>query len=836
MGTSVAVSGEWVFVGAPRDDYNGGIDAGSAWAFVRTGSSWSEEQNLISIDTATDDEFGNSVAISGDTVVVGAPGDRKLGVSFGSVGIFVRTGDSWALQAKLMNDSLGPFFGCSVAIDGETVAVGSKGDNTGGPGAGSVFLFMRSGTSWSGSTKLVAGDAVAGDHFGWSVAIDGDTVVVGAPDTVNSRGSAYIFVDTGWRWEEEAKLTAGDGVARDYFGWSVAVDGDTAVVGAPGAGNKGSAYVFQRSGTSWAEQAKLVAGDGAIGDQLGYSVGIDADTIVAGAPWSDFGGELDVGSAYVFQRVGTSWSEQQKLFAASPVNQGAFGTSVSLEGDSIAVGMPDGNGSSGGAAFVYLRSGATWSLQSTVGPGDPEPDDDFGTSVAIQEGWLVVGSPGDNTGEIEGMGSASIFRPAQADVQITKDDGQAVAIPGQSLTYTVIASNPVGPDSILATVSDVFPAGLSGCSWTCVSTGGATCTAGGVGDIADSVDLPVGGVVTYTATCMVDQSATGTVTNTATVEAPMVEDSNPANNTATDVDSVTPQADLSVTKSNFRGEIVETFRYPYTIVASNPGPSDAPNTVITDVFPSELTDCIWTCTTTGGATCGVAGAGVLNDAANLPAGTSATYTATCTVAVSSGLCSNAATITPQTGLTDPAPGNNTATDVDHVTALADWIFGDGFESGNTNAWSGVVPPLKLRPMLLDQLVERIRATFRLTGAGLSSRASGPIFAGLDKGGKPLFVLLMRHRGEQVLFAMSLLRADGSRFVTQWNEAVSDDGQFEVVWRRSLPGLSDGRLVILEDGLPLINLEGLENQSTQLDGIGVGEDRQHRPAVADLILE
>ena len=151
------------------------------------------------------------------------------------------------------------------------------------------------------------------------------------------------------------------------------------------------------------------------------------------------------------------------------------------------------------------------------------------------------------------------------------------------------------------------------------------------------------------------------------------------------------EADLSVTKSNNRNEIVETFSYPYTITVVNSGPGDAPGTTVVDVFPPELTNCSWTCSPTGGAACTATGTGSLNDLADLPAGGAAAYTATCTVAASSGMCTNTATATPPAGVNDPNPANDSATDSDHVTAFADWIFGDGFESGGVTAWSNSVP-------------------------------------------------------------------------------------------------------------------------------------------------
>lgn len=169
---------------------------------------------------------------------------------------------------------------------------------------------MRSGTSWSEQAKLTASDAAAGDWFGYSVAVSGDTAVVGAngdDDGGSASDSAYVFVRSGMSWNEQTKLTASDPAIGDNFGTSVALSGHTAVVGAPfdddGITNSGSAYVFVRSGTSWSEQAKLIAGDADAGDNFGRSVAVSDDTAVVGAYQDDDGGS-NSGSAYVFLHGG----------------------------------------------------------------------------------------------------------------------------------------------------------------------------------------------------------------------------------------------------------------------------------------------------------------------------------------------------------------------------------------------------------------------------------------------------------------------------------------------------------------------------------------------------
>jgi uncharacterized repeat protein (TIGR01451 family) len=259
---------------------------------------------------------------------------------------------------------------------------------------------------------------------------------------------------------------------------------------------------------------------------------------------------------------------------------------------------------------------------------------------------------------------------AVADVAITKTDGVTTAVPGGSVTYTITASN-AGPDPVTGgTVADTFPAVLT-CTWTCVGAGGGTCTASGSGNINDTVNLPVGGSVTYTASCAINASATGTLSNTATVSGGAAGDSNTGNNSATDTDTLTPQADVAVTKTDGVTTATPGGSVTYTITASNAGPSNAPGSTVADTFPASLT-CTWTCVGAGGGTCTASGSGNLNDTVNLPAGGSVTYTASCTIsAAATGTLSNTATVAAPGGVTDPTPGNNSATDSDTLAAQAD---------------------------------------------------------------------------------------------------------------------------------------------------------------------
>lgn len=316
LGVSVAVSGDTVVAGAPNHDVFGS-DSGAAYVFVRSGTTWSQQAEIFPDDGAGDDNFGIAVAISGDIIVVGAhendatcPGTTPL-CNAGAAYVFTRSGTNWTQQAKLTPSDPGVAdrFGGAVAVDGTTAVVGAgPDDHAGGTDAGSAYVFVQSGTSWNQEAKLIASDASSIDRFGGAVAISGDNIAVGAStasDGASSSGTAYVFVRT-TGWAEQAKLSPSDPGAQNLFGDAIDIHGDTVVVGAyrdddAGVGS-GSAYVFQRTGSSWSQQQKLTAGDAQLGDKLGFAVAMDSGVIAAGAFFDDDQG-ISSGSAYVFAGV-----------------------------------------------------------------------------------------------------------------------------------------------------------------------------------------------------------------------------------------------------------------------------------------------------------------------------------------------------------------------------------------------------------------------------------------------------------------------------------------------------------------------------------------------------
>jgi hypothetical protein len=370
---SVALSGDTAVIGArfDSDDING-LESGSAYVLIRTGTNWSQQAKLTANDGKARDWFGVRVAISGDTAVVTADADDDdvNGADSGSAYVFTRSGTTWSLQAKLTAADGAPvdLFGYSVALSDDTAVFGAKfdDDDVNGVDSGSAYVFVRSGTTWSQQAKLTAADGEPGDEFGYSVAIAGDTVVVTAysDDDVHGidSGSAYVFTRAGAMWSQQAKLVAADGVAGDLFGVRAAVFGDTALIGArftdDSGDNSGSAYVFTRAGAIWSQQAKLTAEDGAAGDDFGYSVSISGNSALVGAQSDDNNiNGVDSGSAYLFTRSGTTWSQYAKLTAADGSAGDQFGGRVAMSGNTAIIGarLADDNvkGGDSGAAYVF---------------------------------------------------------------------------------------------------------------------------------------------------------------------------------------------------------------------------------------------------------------------------------------------------------------------------------------------------------------------------------------------------------------------------------------------------------------------------------------------------
>jgi hypothetical protein len=355
------------------------------------------------------DALGATLDVDGDTAVLGNPSSASSGLSqAGAALVFSRTGAAWSQQATLVSLDLesGDRFAGAVAIDGDTLVAGAVGKVLAGVGrAGAAYVFVRSGSSWTQQHKLVASDAALFDNFGYSVALSGDTLLVAAnADDVNNiinAGSVYVFVRAGGAWTQQSKLSASDAGFGEQFGQVVALDGDTALIGAPFDNHPpflsgaGSAYVFVRSNGAWTQQQKLLAFDAAPFDTFGYSVALSGDTALVGAPADDHSGFSDAGSAYAYTRSGSTWTLQQKLTSLAPGVDQNSGNAVALSGSVALVAQSSVDNidpSDPGAVYAYSRSGATWSYETTLWPGDAANGDEFGAAVALDGTTALVGS------------------------------------------------------------------------------------------------------------------------------------------------------------------------------------------------------------------------------------------------------------------------------------------------------------------------------------------------------------------------------------------------------------------------------------------------------------
>jgi len=355
FGQSVSISGDTALVGA-----YGNLNKGSAYVFIRTGATWTEQAKLTASDGVAIDYFGSSVSLSGDTAVIGAWGDDDKGSGSGSAYVFKRSGSTWSQQAKLTasDGAASDLFGVSVSLSGDTAVIGAYGDDDKGSASGSSYVFFRSGSTWSQQAKLTASDGAADDNFGNYVAVSSNTAIVGSykdDDNGSASGSSYVFFRSGSTWSQQAKLTAGDGAASDFFGRSIAISSDTAIIGADGdddsGSGSGSSYVFTRSGTAWSQQAKLTAGDGTANSGFGLSVSISGDTALIGA----YGDNSYAGSAYVFTRLGSTWTQKNKLLASDGAANDTFGSKVSIYGETYLIGAPTDadNGTSSGSIYIF---------------------------------------------------------------------------------------------------------------------------------------------------------------------------------------------------------------------------------------------------------------------------------------------------------------------------------------------------------------------------------------------------------------------------------------------------------------------------------------------------
>ena len=367
FGEMASMDGDYAIIGASGvDDYTG-----SAIIFKKSGSSWSQQTEVFASDGEIYDYFGDSVSLSGDYAIIGSLND-DIGANAdqGSAYVFMRSDNSWSQQSKLTasDGETADKFGWSVALSGDYALIGAPYQDSDDDGnyddanddQGSCYIFLRSGVSWSQQTKLTTSDGVAGDGLGYSVAISGDYALIGARDANLYQGAAYVFMRSDVSWNEQAILTASDGATSNFFGCSVSIDDSYVIVGAVfGNAGQGGAYIFMRSGSDWSQEAILTASDGASGDYFGDCVSISGDYALIGAPYADVGGNTDQGAAYVFLRNGTEWDQQMKLIASDGAVDDYYGYATALDGDYAMVGAI-GVDSSQGAAYTYCMDGQIW--------------------------------------------------------------------------------------------------------------------------------------------------------------------------------------------------------------------------------------------------------------------------------------------------------------------------------------------------------------------------------------------------------------------------------------------------------------------------------------------
>ena len=413
LGIAMSLDGNTLVVGAPYEcsNFTGVLYSGAAYVFTRNGGVWSEQAYLKASNAEAYDNFGDSVSLSGDTLVVGAHGEDSNGT-------------------------------------------GGQADNSAGD-SGAAYVFTRSGTTWSQQAYLKASNAETGDNFGW-VSISGNTLVVGAHgedsnatgvnnlgqanNSASLSGAAYVFTRNGVTWSQQAYLKASNTGENDEFGHAVSLSGDTLVVGAARedsnasgvngnqgdnisfGNNSGAAYIFTRSGATWSQQAYIKASNTDVNDYFGSSVSVSDDTLVVGAAAESSNATgvngdqannsaYQSGAAYVFTRSGGTWSQQAYLKASNTGADDNFGFSTAVSSDTLVVGalgedskatgvngdQADNSYNASGAVYVFTRSGITWSQKSYLKASNTDADDRFGSAVSVSGDTLVVGADGESS-------------------------------------------------------------------------------------------------------------------------------------------------------------------------------------------------------------------------------------------------------------------------------------------------------------------------------------------------------------------------------------------------------------------------------------------------------
>jgi hypothetical protein len=421
FGSTVAMSGSTLVVGAPNDKGVILPQEGAAYVFDRTGHTWASVVKVFDSQPQSGSKFGRAVAIHADIIAVGAPeSNGPIANAQGAVNVYRRVNGAWTFEQRLTasDGAVSDFFGASVAVSGNRVVVGAfAADAPGQDDRGAVYVFQHNGVSWIEQAKLSPSDGAATDWFGNCVAINGGTIVVGSPNkdglAIPNHGAAYVYVPIGEFWNEQGILLPDTLQAHSAYGSSVAIDGNTIVVGSfnwnsDTVAHGGAAFVYTRSGDVWTQQAQLLASDASDNDFLGDAVAISGNTIVCGAYGVDSPGLSLRGAAYVFTRVSDAWTERKKITASTPQASAFFSRSIALFGDTVAVGASGQHGvhESQGAAFVY-RLGADSCCKGDLNASTLVNSDDAPLFAGVMlsglgDGQALCAADMDGNGTIDG--------------------------------------------------------------------------------------------------------------------------------------------------------------------------------------------------------------------------------------------------------------------------------------------------------------------------------------------------------------------------------------------------------------------------------------------------
>lgn len=434
------------------------------------GQNWEHLVKLHASDASSDASLGQEVSISGDWAVVGAPWESSLAQYAGCAYIYKLTAGVWTEFQKIQASDAGASdnFGRTISISGDYILVGAPTHGSPFPQAGAVYAFAFNGTQWIETQKITAYDAALSDFFGFSIDISGNRAIISSvfdDDLGNNSGSAYFYELIGGTWNLINKVTAIDGSADQFFGYSVTMSGNFAAVGVQDddqfGTNSGSLYIYQWDGTYWNETQKITSNDVAAGDRFGFPVSMDGNWLISGARADDDNGASS-GSTYVFELNNSVWSEYQKITPSDGDSLDNFGFSGSINGDQFivsATGNDDG-GYNTGSVYVFELNNGTWGEVQKLVADVPQNQENFGSSIAILNDKVVIGAQS-NDAAFQNAGAVNFYgRPTTSSITAT-ECGSYTSPSGQVYTTSQVVTDTVynasGADSIITIAITILP-------------------------------------------------------------------------------------------------------------------------------------------------------------------------------------------------------------------------------------------------------------------------------------------------------------------------------------------------------------------------------------------